>query len=255
MNLRVLIADDEDPSRQRLRQLLAKEPRVEIVGECATGNEAIHAIQEKSPDIVFLDISIPGVDGFGVAEQISSEKIPAIIFVTASDGFASRAFDLNAVDYLLKPFDQDRLRRAVHRARDRLAHETLKQNSLKLAELLSLAQQQQKPMQRVTIKVGDRRLLVNVSEIDWISCADNYSELHIGKSSHMLRSSITALMDQLSSQQFVRINRSILANVDRITQIQPKTHGDALITLNSGVTLVATRTYRREWESLLPPRV
>ncbi len=245
MKLRVLIADDESLSRERLRQFLRAEPRIEIVAECASGKETVNAIRENSPDLVFLDVKMPELDGFGVLEALSGTRLPAIIFVTAHDQFAVRAFEEHAVDYLLKPFDQQRFQTALQRARKRL------QNTSSLSDLLTRFAARRKPLERVTVRSGDRIKLVNVAEIDWISAADNYVEMHVGKTVHLLRMTITALAQQLPQNQFVRISRSALVNSECIKEIRCKAHGDYVVHLHNGARLTGTRTYRRNLAGLL----
>src|SRR6185503_2573940 len=179
MNLRVLIADDELLARQRLRQFLQLEPRTEVVAECENGTEAVKTIREKSPDVAFLDIKMPGLDGFGVLKALDGIRLPAIVFVTAYDEFATRAFDIHAVDYLVKPFDRQRFQTALQRVRERLQGNAA-QSASSLADLMANLGARVKPLDRVTVKSGDRITLLKVAEIEWIGSADNYVELHVG---------------------------------------------------------------------------
>ena len=251
MKLRVLIADDEPLSRERLRELLRAEPGTEVVAECLNGMEAVNAIRQKSPDLVFLDVKMPELDGFGVLEALNGARLPAIIFVTAYDRYALRAFEAHAVDYLLKPFERERFQIALRRACQRLQAGPGLQSSSSLTDLLASLGAPLKPLERMTIKSGDRIKLVKVAEIDWVSAADNYVELYVGKTSHLVRITITALAVQLPQDQFVRISRSVLVNVDRIKEIRPKAHGDYLIFLCNGTRLPGSRNYRRNLAGLL----
>jgi two-component system LytT family response regulator len=251
MKLRVLIADDELLSRERLRQLLQSEPGIEIVAECASGKEALAAIRKELPDLVFLDVRMPDLDGLGVIKALSGTPSPAIIFVTGYDQFALQAFEVRAVDYLLKPFTRDRFQTALGRARKRLQRDSGTQNVSLLSDLLASLKARHSPLERITIKSGDRIKLVMVAEIDWICAADNYVELHVGKTSHLLRITITALADQLPQKQFLRIRRSVLVNLERIKEIRSKSHGDSLVILHDGTPLAVSRTYRHNLARLV----
>jgi two-component system LytT family response regulator len=240
MKLRVLIAEDEPISRERLRQLLAAEKQVQIVAECSNGDETLAAIRKLRPDLVFLDIRMPARDGFEVVREIDAEERPAIIFVTASAQFAVQAFEVHAVDYLLKPFDQERLHAALERARARLAGGRGQKNSN--GEMTR--EKADGHLDRLAVKQGGRISLVQFETIDWIVAADNYAELHVGAACHLLRTTITQLAEELPPGRFVRISRSTLVNVNRIKEIRSKTHGDYVVLMTSGAQLTATRTYR-----------
>ncbi len=243
MKLRVLIAEDEPISRERLRRLLDAEKQVQIVAECSNGDEALAAIRQTRPDLVLLDIRMPARDGFEVLRELKAEERPAIIIVTASDQFAMRAFEIHAVDYLLKPFDQERLHTALDRARARLSARGAGSDSI--GNGLPKEGRIDRP-DRLAIKEGGRISLVQFATIDWIAAADNYAELHVGTASHLLRTTITQLVEQLPADSFIRISRSTLVNVNRIKEIRSKTHGDYLVLMASGAELTATRTYREE---------
>jgi two-component system LytT family response regulator len=243
MKLRVLIADDEPLSRQRLRQFVRAEPGVELVAECVNGMEAVKIIREKSPDLAFLDVKMPELDGFGVVEALNGTG-PVIIFVTAYDRFAVQAFEANAVDYLLKPFDRERFRTALRRACERLRRVGSDQHNPALLKLLTDAGKRPKPLERLTFKSDGRICVVKTADIAWIGGADNYVELHTGTRTHLLRTTITALAGQLSPDRFVRISRSHLVNLEHIKEMRPKSHGDFLILLHNGTTLPGTRNYR-----------
>jgi two-component system LytT family response regulator len=251
MKLRVVIADDELLSRDRLRDLLTEEVGIELVGECSTGTQVLRAIRESSPDLVFLDIKMPDLDGFGVIEKLAGTRSPAIIFVTAYDHFALRAFEVHAVDYLLKPFDQERFRTALARARRRLRDADGVPSAADLSTVLRSLPTPPKAMERLTVKAGGKILLINTTEIDWICAADNYAELHVGKTSYFLRITLNSLAEQLPPGRFLRISRSHLVQVDRIKELQPKSHGDCVILLLDGRQLCATRNYRANWAYLL----
>jgi two-component system LytT family response regulator len=238
MRLRVLIADDEPLSRERLRQFLHAEEHTEIVAECGTGTETLDAITTTSPDLVFLDVRMPELDGFAVLERLGDNRPPAIIFVTAHHEFAVRAFEIAAIDYLLKPFDRDRFRVAFSRARTRL-----ERGATGPASETTFLAGRHKSTERVAVRLQGRIFFVSTKDIDWLNAADNYVQLHVGKASHFLRSTLTSLITQLPPNQFLRINRSHLVNVDRIKEIRSKTHGDFIVHL---------RRHNSHWQSEVP---
>lgn len=249
--MRVLIADDEPLARERIRQLLSSESTIEIVAECENGTEAVTAIRRSCPDLVFLDVKMPELDGLGVVEELSGSCRPAIIFVTAYDQFALQAFEANAVDYLIKPFDRERFISALQRARERLQGNPWVQSSQRLAELLTALQMRRSGTNRITVRSHGRIHLVNTGEIDWIRTADNYLELHVGSRSHLIRMTMNTIAERLPQDRFLRISRSVLVNVTRIKEVRPKTHGDCSILLADGTRLSASRAYRRNLVRLL----
>jgi two-component system LytT family response regulator len=254
MTLRTLIVDDEPLARERLRNLLAGDADIEIVGECGDGRSAVAAIRELAPDLVFLDVQMPELDGLGVVAAVGAERMPATVFVTAFDQYAVRAFDVSAVDYLLKPFDAERfaaaLRRVkaqVHRqadagVRDRLM--TLLADARPAAALPPIAE-------RLAIKSGGKVVFVRVDEIDWVEAAGNYCRLHSGKQSHLLRETMATLEVRLDPKKFVRIHRSTIVNLDRIRELQPYFHGDYVVLLRDGKQLTMSRTYRPKLDEIL----
>jgi two-component system LytT family response regulator len=259
MKVRVLIADDEPLARERLRLFLQNEPGTEIVAECRDGQEAVKGIRETSPDLVFLDVKMPELDGFGVLETLTELQVhwPVIIFVTAYDQFAVRAFEANAVDYLLKPFDRERFGTAFRRARERLQHRTKERgrrhnhdDNHSLLQVLASLPPTTGRLERLTVRSGKRITIVKTAEIDWLQAADNYTELHVGDATHLLRMTIGALAAQLPTQ-FVRISRSLVVNLTRISEIRPKSHGDCLVFLENGTQLTASRSHRQQLMKLL----
>jgi len=244
MRLRIVIVDDEPLARERLRQLLESEPETEIVAECATGTEAVQVILEKSPDLVFLDVQMPELDGLGVLRSLQGRRSPAVIFVTAHHQYAIGAFEANAVDYLLKPFDRLRFREALGRARA-VVHGGARHEALKhVLQTIENAKASPHQVERLVVKSSGRIVFVKIAEIDWIGSADNYVELHVGKEVHLLRETIANLEQQLPPSQFLRISRSIIVNLDRIELLAPRTHGDYLVKLRNGTELTASRRYR-----------
>jgi two-component system, LytTR family, response regulator len=244
MKIRTLIVDDEALARDRLRQLLEAEAEIEIIGECADGCEAVAAIQKASPDLVFLDIQMPELDGFGVLEAIGGQPMPIIVFVTAYDKFALRAFEVHAVDYLLKPFDRERfqaaLRHATEQARNKAAGIHLEPQAAVLTELRPPT----KPLDRLAVKSGAHIVWVLLADIDWIESADNYVELHVGSKSHLLRETLNALEERLPVEKFVRISRSTMVNPVRIKELRRMLYGGYEIKLVNGATLTLSRRYR-----------
>lgn len=249
--LRVLIADDELLCREQMRRFLHAEPGTEIVAECLNGIEVVKAIHQKRPDLVFLDVKMPELDGFGVIEALKDTRLPAIVFVTAYDQFALRAFGIDAVDYLLKPFDRGRLQTALRRARQRLLHDWADQATPSLPDPLANGAARGKSLECLAVKSGSRITVVRVAEIDWICAADNYAELHVANKTHLLRTTITALASRLPSNRFVRISRSALVNLDRIKELRPRSHGDYLFILQDGTRVVGSRNYRHNLAELL----
>ncbi|OQA37773.1 MAG: Transcriptional regulatory protein YehT [Acidobacteria bacterium ADurb.Bin340] len=240
MLLRALIVDDEDLARQRIRHLLQKEPDVEIVGECAHGVEAVRAIESLSPDLVFLDIQMPELDGFGVIEAVGADRMPATLFVTAFDQHALRAFEVHALDYLLKPFDPERFRAALDRARRWCATG----GRPDLEGLLEGVRRERPWLDRILVRQGDRHVLLRCSQIQWIEAEDNYVRLHVEGTSHLLRQTLTGLLQRLDPAQFRRIHRSAIVNLDFIRELQPWTSGDHLVLMRDGTKLTLSRTFR-----------
>jgi len=240
--IRTLIVDDEPLARERLRALLADRPAFAIVGECANGGEAVEALRVERPELVFLDVQMPELDGFEVLEAIDPEEWPAVVFVTAYDRYALRAFDVHALDYLLKPFDRARFERALGRAegelRDRRAGTASDEKLVALLE--SFRRDRQRP-HRLVVRTGGRILFVNVAEIDWIEAAGNYVSLHVGAASHLLRDTMKHLEAQLAGARFARLHRSAMVNLDRIRELQQTAEGDWEVLLTDGTRLRASR--------------
>jgi len=250
--LSALIVDDEPLARERIRTLLADEPDIDIAGECADGREAVAAISRRAPDLLFLDVQMPELGGFEVLEAVGLDRVPAVIFVTAFDRHALRAFEVHALDYLLKPFDRERFRNAVDRARSDLAsggaHGALEPRLLALLEELEA---HRKRVERVVIKSGGRVFFLRVGELDWIEAAGNYARLHVGRESHLLRETMKALESRLDPEAFVRIHRSAIVNVDRILELRASFHGEYVITLIGGHQLTSSRGYSERLHQLL----
>jgi len=244
MNIRTLIVDDEGLARERIRQLLQHEPEIEIVSECAEGQAAVVAIRKERPDLVFLDIQMPELDGFGVLAAIRGEATPVIVFVTAYDKFALRAFEVHAVDYLLKPFDRERFETALRHAMGQVKNREGEVLARRLSDLLAEVKAPAKSSDRLSVKTNGRIIFVKIGEIDWLEAADNYVELHVGKQSHLLRQTVEAIATRLPPEKFVRISRSVIVNTERIKELQPLLHGEYAVTLLNGTRLTLSRRHR-----------
>jgi len=242
--VRTLIADDEPLARRRLVRLLDQEPDAELVAACATGLEAIQAVKTHGPDLLFLDVQMPGMDGFGVLESLGAEVPPAVVFVTAFDSYAVQAFEANALDYLLKPFDAERFHRAFERARDRLRRPETARAPEQFTALLESLNRQRTSAERLAIRADGRVYFVRVADIDWIETASNYVRLHSGKTSHLLRESLASLETRLDPDRFLRIHRTTVVNVERLRELQPWFSGEYIAILHDGTRLKVSRGYR-----------
>ncbi|HZF68852.1 MAG TPA: LytTR family DNA-binding domain-containing protein, partial [Gemmatirosa sp.] len=231
--VRALVVDDEPLARAGMRGLLADDPDVALVGECANGGEAIAAIRTHAPDLVLLDVQMPEVDGFAVVREIGVARMPVVVFVTAFDQYALRAFDAQALDYLLKPFSDERFHQALGRAKEQVRQRRLGALSGQLAALLGVAGSTPAaaatapagpagpaPATRFEVRLGDRRLFVAVTDIDWIEASDYYVRLHAGGRSHLLRETLQELETRLDPRRFVRVHRSAMVAVDRVTELR-----------------------------------
>ncbi|HET9333646.1 MAG TPA: response regulator [Gemmatimonadota bacterium] len=251
MSLRVILVDDEPLARERLRSLLEAEADVELVAECTDGVEAVAAVRSGRPDLVFLDVQMPGMDGFEVLDALDPATLPAVVFVTAYDRYALKAFDVHAVDYLLKPFDRQRFSSALERARLDLRADDAGRRILALVADL---RRERRPQQRIVVKAAGRVFFLRPAEIDWMEAAGNYVRLHVGKKSHLVRETMKGLEDRLDPDTFVRIHRSRIVNLDRVRELQPWFHGEHLIVLTSGEQLTTSRRHSVRLQELLESR-
>jgi two-component system, LytTR family, response regulator len=245
--IRVLIVDDEPPARAKIRRLLSADPEVELAGEAQSGFEAVEEIDRLQPDLVFLDVQMPGLDGFGVLAELGGQAMPAIVFVTAFDEYAIRAFEVNAVDYLLKPFDADRFRAALDRAKGRIRRMGTEELDRRLRTLLAEVRPRPAPIQRLLVPAGQKQIVLDVGGIDWMDAEQNYVRLHVGKTSYLVRGSLTGLEERLDPTRFIRIHRSRIVNIERVREIHPWSHGDQLVVLHDGTELLMSRRYRDRW--------
>ena len=258
--LRVVVVDDEPLARTGMRDLLARDPELEVVAQCADGREAVRAIGALRPDLVLLDVQMPEMDGFEVLREIGAERMPLVVFVTAYDRFALRAFDVAAVDYLLKPFDDDRFQRAIQRAKHAVRNAEVGELGRRLAGLLERggAEPPREPpaayASRLMVKNTGRTVFVRVDDVDWIEADDYYAKLHVGEKTHLLRESMGSLEARLDPLRFFRVHRSAIVNLDRVREVQFLFRGEHVVILHDGTRLKLTRTRLDRLESLLAGR-
>ncbi len=254
--IRVLIVDDEPLAREKIRGMLKGKEDIEIVGEAGNGKQAVAAVHKHEPDLLFLDVQMPELDGFGVLQAVDPERMPMVVFVTAYDRYALQAFEVFALDYLMKPFDRERFEKALTRARGQLDHakrKDLTQGLQSLMEELSRIRQSAgavtpgpKYLERLAIKASGRIFFLRSQEIDYIESEGNYVRIHSGKESHLVREAMSVLETQLDPKRFLRIHRCTIVNVDRIQELQPWFHGEYRVILRNGVQLTLSRSYREK---------
>lgn len=264
--IRALIVDDEPAARDAIRSLLAGDADIRIVGECADGRTALRAIASTAPELLFLDVQMPEMDGFTMLRQVDPARLPVVVFVTAFDQYALRAFDVHATDYLLKPFDDERFREAVARAKHSVRAGQIGRLSEELRALLdgvapagTGANASPAPLpgpggpylKRLVIKSGGRVTLLNVRDIDWIEAEGDYVKIHVGKAWHLLRETMKRLEAQFDPARFVRIHRSTIVNVERIKELQPYFRGEYVVILQDGKSLKLSRGYKEHLETVL----
>ena len=260
--IRTLIVDDEPLAREGVRLLLERDPEVEIVGEAADGNAALRAIRALRPQVVFLDVQMPGLDGIQLIDRLERDAPPVVVFVTAHDQYAIRAFERSALDYVLKPYDDERFAKAVARAKSQLRRHNAGELNRKLLALLDHFRGEGAPsaqgggsiesteadggrwLSRLAIKSSGRIVFLKVEEIDWIGAADYYVELHVGGKAHLLREAMAKLETRLDPKRFLRIHRSAIVNVERVAEIRASAHGDCTVVLRDGVKLKLSRSRR-----------
>jgi two-component system LytT family response regulator len=251
--LRLLIADDEPLARARLRALLPQDVAVEVVAECATGTEAIEAIRRDKPDIVFLDMQMPGCDGLAVVSGLDPGERPAVVFVTAHDKFAVDAFGVRAVDYVLKPFDRKRLETALERAAEYVSARRAGSIGARIEDLLAGAgSAAPRRPERLAVKSDGRFVFLKYDEIVWVEAADNYVVIHTQPGERlMVRETLSSIEARLGSQQFTRVNRSALVRLDQVKELQPNAQGDYTVLLRQGMRLPLSRSLRGQFEKFL----
>ena len=250
MRLTILLVDDEPLAREGLRLLLAGDPDIGAIHEARDGREAVAAIRDLRPDLVFLDIQMPEMDGFEVVREIGVDHMPAVVFVTAHDQHAIQAFEINALDYLLKPVSADRFARALARAKESLGSEPAGGGDRQIVSLLESIVSPPRWLKRIAVRAAGRTLLVDTGEIDWIGAAENYVELHAGRACHLVHVPMNTIERRLDPEVFLRIHRSLIVNVTRVRELQPAAHGEYVLTLAGGVRLQSGRAYSEQVRAL-----
>ena len=254
--MRTLVVDDEALARETLRRLLADDAEIDVVGDCAGGEEAARRIRESAPDIVFLDVQMPEVDGFEVLRRARPARVPAVVFVTAYDAYALRAFEVEALDYLLKPFDDERFYRTLERAKARVREQRVHRLTSRLVQELGAAPPMVEPAgprfpERIGVKVEGRILFVRLDEVDWIEAADYCVRIHTGGRFYLLREPLRDLEARLDPARFFRVHRSALVNLARIRELQPHFHGEYVVLMQDGARLRLSRGRRDALHRLL----
>ncbi len=251
--IRALVVDDEPMARDRVLSLLQQEEDVEVVGECGDGTQAVAAIQHQSPDLVFLDVQMPGHNAFEVIQAVGAERMPTVIFVTAYDEYTLKAFEVHALDYLLKPFGRDRFQRTLQHARASLERRRAGDLGRRLLALVNDIKTEPGPprLDRLVVKSGGRVFFLRTDEIDWIEAAGNYVRLHLGEESHLFRETMNRMESRLDGRRFVRIHRSRIVNTERVKELQPWFNGEHVVVLQNGTRLTLSRGYREKLQEQL----
>jgi len=251
--IRALVVDDEPMARDRVLSLLQHEDDVEVVGECGDGTQAVSAIHNQAPDLVFLDVQMPGHNGFEVIEAVGADRMPTVIFVTAYDEYALKAFEVHALDYLLKPFGRDRFQQTLQHARAILERRRAGDLGRRLLALVNDIKTEPGPtrLDRLVVKSGGRVFFLRTDQIDWIEAAGNYVRLHVGPTSHLLRETMNAIEGRLDPEKFFRIHRSRIVNMERIQEMQPWLNGEYAVVLRTGTRLTLSRGYREKLQERL----
>ncbi len=251
--IRVAIADDEPLARERVRSMLEEHERFSIVADCKDGVETVEALTQNEIDLLFLDVQMPGLDAFQILESLGTAPVPIVVFVTAFDDYALRAFEVSALDYLLKPFDRERFEKTLSRVEERLAGRQGTEMSAELREFLGSLATTVAPrhVSRFSVKANGEIYFVRAEDVDWIDAEGNYVTLHAAGRRHLVRDTIKSLEARLDPAKFVRVHRSAIINVDRLRKLQPYFHGEYIVTLQDGTTLTSSRTYSDRLRALL----
>ena len=249
--IRVLVVDDELPARQRLVDLLRQDEQVDSILEASTGLIAVDLIQSRHPELVFLDVQMPELDGLGVLEAVGAENMPLTIFVTAYDQHAIRAFEANALDYLLKPFSDERHEAAMARAKVRLDEQSVLEFGQRMLQLASEAIRPERLLDRLVVKSGGVTRFVRVEEIDWIEAAGVYANLHVAGKEYLYRAALSTLAERLDPERFIRVHRSAIVNFESIVRLEPISHGEYEFVLKDGSRSRVSRNYRARLEKRL----
>ncbi len=251
MKIRTMVVDDETMARERIIGLLQQESDIDVVGQCADGAQAVRAIHEQQPDLVFLDVQMPACDGFGVIRQVGPERMPPVVFTTAYDEYALKAFEVHALDYLLKPFGRDRFQQALVHARAHVERRRAGDLGLRLMALVQDVKPEPQRLDRLVIKSGGRVYFLRTEDIVWVEAAGNYVRLHLAEGSHLFRETMNGMEARLDARRFVRIHRSRIVNSDRIKELQPWFNGEYVVILQNGTRLTLSRGYREKLQERL----
>jgi two-component system LytT family response regulator len=249
MRLTTLIVDDEPLAREGLRHLLTEDPDVAAIQEARDGREAVTSIRNARPDLVLLDVQMPEIDGFSVVREIGPDLMPPVVFITAHDQYAIAAFEINAIDYLLKPVTEQRFRKALERAKSRMSLRPADEGR-QILSLLETIAQPQRYLKRLAVRVAGKTVFVEVEDVEWMEAAENYVQLHAGRTAHLLHVAMNTLEKSLDPSLFLRIHRSVIVNIKRIKELQPAMHGEYVITLENGVRLQSGRMYNEKLRAL-----
>ena len=251
MRFSILIVDDEPLAREGLKMLLSNDPQVDAVWEARNGREAVTLIDERRPDLVLLDVQMPRMDGFAVVEAVGAEKMPGVIFVTAHDQYAIRAFEISAVDYLLKPLTEERFTIAFERAKNRIGAAPANESMQQMLSVLDAMANPRNYLRRLAIRSGDRTVFLSLEEVERIEASQNYVRLHTGQTAHLVHVPMNTIETSLDPARFMRIHRSHIVNVERIKQFWSVAHGQYIVELASGERLQSGRTYGERIRELL----
>lgn len=244
MKIRALIVDDEPLAREWVRSAVAEDPELEVLGECGDGFEAAEAIRRLKPDLVFLDVQMPGLDGFGVLEALSPEEIPAVVFITAFDQYAVRAFEAQAVDYLMKPFSKERVEEAVRRVRELVKGRSIEDFRESIGRIVEKIRRDRSFPEWVLLKADGKNVFVKLRDIDWIESSRNNVRIHVGTTIYLLHETTSAIASRLDPKKFLRIHRSAIVNIERIKELHPWFNGDYAVILRDGTQLTLSSSYR-----------
>jgi two-component system LytT family response regulator len=243
--IRVVVVDDEPIARAGVIRLLGEDADFEIVGEAASGTEAVRVIEDEDPDVVLLDVQIPELDGFEVLQQLDRENLPLVVFVTAYDEYALKAFDVSAVDYLLKPFDRERFQAALSRVKQQFRTRDAEELQTRVRELLD-RMRSRSASDRLVVRDSGRVFFLGLNEVDWIEAAGNYVRVHSGRNAHLMRHTITGMLAKLPASEFLRVSRSAIVNLKRVREVQSLFNGCFVFILHSGVRVESSRRFRRQ---------
>ena len=250
MTLRALIVDDEPLARERIRTLLGESHDIAVIGECGDGLAAVEAIGDHKPDLVFLDIQMPELDGFEVLDAVGTREAPAIVFITAFDEFALRAFEVSAVDYLLKPIEPARFEQALNRVKERLSRKS-QDSSSELEQLIEFWRTRPSYTSRFVVRDAGKISFVRAQDVDWIDAAGNYVKLHARGKEHLVRDTMKSVEARLDPAVFIRVHRSAIVNIDRIASLEPYFHGEYVVVMRDGAKLTSSRSHSERLRALI----